>query len=259
MDCVWPGIAPGTPISQGGRIGNIGNSEYGVRYNNFTPHVHFEIKDAGVIGDPTGLGYAGFTPDLPDGYGYHDPRVYIFPFSQNSISPTAVKVVASQSLNVLTGPDTTYSLLNFVTTGQEYVAFASSGSWYQIYLPNSEGPISGWIPASAGSQALAAPDSSATKIQVGNTGGSGLLIRPSASGTTNLISWVNNTGFTPFVQNCNSSAKIWDGQQFVATASQNGFDEFYMPLNYYFGSNASCGEPSGPGPTTGWASSTFLQ
>ena len=258
MDCVWPGIAPGVSVSQGQRIGNIGNSQYGVRDNTFTPHVHFEIKDAGVFEDPTGLGYSGFTPDLPDGYGYHDPRLYLFPFSQSSVSATAVKVAASPSLPVLTGPDTSYSFLTSITTGQEFVAFASSGSWYEIYLPNSEGPVSGWIPASAGSVTLAAPDSTATRIQVTNTGGSGLPIRPSASSATNFVSWVNNAGFLPAVQNCDSSAKIWDGQFYVTSANQSGWYQFYLPANYYFSSANTCKFPSGFGPSFGWASGSFL-
>jgi murein DD-endopeptidase MepM/ murein hydrolase activator NlpD len=259
MDCVSPSIAPGVPVTQGTQIGNIGNSQYGTRYNTWTPHVHFEIKDAGVIGDPATGTFASFTPDLPDGYGYHDPYLYLFPSSQSNMSPTAVKVIASPSLNVLTGPDTSYSSLNFVTTGQEFVAYASSGSWYQIYLPNSQGPISGWIPASAGSQILAATDSTATKIQVTNTGGAGLLIRPSASSATNLVSWDNNSGFVPTVQNCATAAKIWDGQSFVMTTTQSGFDEFYLPSNLYFSSGNTCGQAPGPGPSVGWASSSFLQ
>ena len=258
MDCVWPGIAPGVAVSQGQRIGNIGNSEYATRENSFTPHVHFEIKDAGTFGDPTGLGYSGFTPDLPDGYGYHDPRLYLFPFSQSSMSPTAVKVVASPSLNVLTGPDTSYSILNTVTTGQEFVAFAFSGSWYEIYLPNSVGPVSGWIPASAGSQTLAASDSTATQIQVKNTGGTGLLIRPSASSATNFVSWVYNTGYLPLVQNCAPAAKIWDGQFYVTSGNQNGWYQYYLPTNYFFSSASTCQAPAGSGPAFGWSSGTYL-
>jgi murein DD-endopeptidase MepM/ murein hydrolase activator NlpD len=262
MDCVWPGIAPGVAVRQGARIGNIGNSQYGVRFNTWTPHVHFEIKDAGVVGDPATGAFASFTPDLPDGYGYHDPRLYLFPSSQSSsMSATAVKVLGSPSLNVLTGPDTSYSSLSYVTTGQEFVAHASSGSWYQIDLPNSQGPISGWIPASAGSLILAAPDSAATKIQVTNSGSAGLLIRPSASAATNLVSFDNNSGFVPNPSpDCTSTiAKIWDGQFFVTFANQNGFDEFYLPLNYYFSSANACAQPSGPGSSVGWASSTSLQ
>ena len=259
MDCVWPGIAPGKVVSQHQRIGSVGNSQYATRVNTWTPHVHFEIKDTGVIADPATGNFASFTPDLPDGYGYHDPRLYLFPFSESSMSATAVKVLGSPSLNVLTGPDTSYSSLNFVNAGQEFVAHASSGSWYQIDLPNSQGPISGWIPANAGSQILAAPDSAATKIQVVNSGSAGLLIRPTASAATNLVSWDNNTALPTTVQDCASGAKIWDGQFFVNVANQNGFAEFYLPLNFYFSSANTCAQPSAPGPSLAWASSTFLQ
>jgi murein DD-endopeptidase MepM/ murein hydrolase activator NlpD len=259
LDCVWPGIAPGVQVSQGTRIGNIGNSQYNTRYNTWTSHLHFEIKDKGVIGDPATGTFAGFTADLPDGYGYHDPRVYIFPFSQTGMVPTAVKVVASRPLNVLTGPDVSYSSLpTFVAPGQEFVAFASSGSWYEIYLPNSEGPVSGWIPASAGTQILVQPDPSATIMEVTNAGGKGLVIQPTASAATNLVSWVNNSGFEPFVQNCTPAAKIWDGQYYVSLATQDGFNEFYLPSNFYLNSANTCAQPSGPGPSVGWASSVYF-
>jgi hypothetical protein len=257
LDCVWPGIAPGVAVTQGERIANIGNSQYTTRTNTWTPHVHFEIKDTAVVTDPATGTFASFTADLPDGYGYNDPRVYLFPFSATNITPTAVKVMVP-FLDLLTGPDVSYSSLGFVTEGQEFVAFASSGSWYEIYLPNSQGPISGWIPASAGSQILAATDSSATTIEVSNTGGAGLPVRPSASAANELVSWNNNSGLEPTVQNCAPSAKVWDGQFFVLLATQNGFNEFDLPSNFYFSSASACAQPSAPGPSLGWASSTYI-
>jgi hypothetical protein len=126
-------------------------------------------------------------------------------------------------------------------------------------LQNAQGPMSGWIPASAGSVSLVAPDSAATTIQVKNTGGRGLLVRPSASSVVKLVSWNNNSGFVPTVHNCAPTAKIWDGELFVLLTSQNGFDEFSLPLNYYFSSNSVCGQATVPGPSTGWADSSFLQ
>jgi murein DD-endopeptidase MepM/ murein hydrolase activator NlpD len=249
LDCIWPGISAGVAVSQGVRIGSIGNSAFGLRRHFFTPHTHFEMKDSGVLGDPTNKGYSGYTPDLPDGYGYHDARIYLFPFSVTNISATAVKVVASPSLDVRSGPGTTYAFLTKAATGQEFVAFATSGSWYQIYLPNSNGPISGWI---EGGQTLAVPDPAATQIQVFGTGSAGLLIRPSPGATTNFVSW-DGTFF-----NCAPGAKIWDGQRFVTSANQSGWFQYYLPASHYFDSSNACGIPLNPGPSLGWSSGSFL-
>jgi murein DD-endopeptidase MepM/ murein hydrolase activator NlpD len=252
MDCIWPGIVPGSQVSTGTRIGNMGHSEFGARHGTFTPHTHFEMKDRAVTGDPTNKGYSGYVPDLPDGYGYHDARIYINPFSTTTISATAIKIVASSNQNVLTGPATGFSFLATVAPGQEFVAFASSGSWYRVYLPNDNAPISGWIEASSGAQTFATPDSTATQLQVTGTGGSGLSIQAAASSGTDLVSWDQT------FSDCASTSKIWDGQRYVGLGSQNGFNEFYLPSNYYFNSANSCAEPSGLGPSVGWASAASL-
>jgi murein DD-endopeptidase MepM/ murein hydrolase activator NlpD len=249
LDCIWPGIVPGLQVSAGTQIGQMGHSEFGERMGSFAPHTHFEMKDRAVTGDPTNEGYSGYVPDLPDGYGYHDARIWINPFTPSSLSPTAVKNVGTSPLNVFTGPATSFAFLTSVGPAQEFVAFATSGSWYQIYLPNDNAPVSGWIQGGSGN---ATPDSTATQIQVTGTGGAGLLIRPGASGSSNLTSW-DETFF-----DCNPSAKIWDGQRYVTTTNQSGWYEFYLPVNYYFSSSNTCQQPSGPGPNVGWASGTFL-
>ena len=222
----------------------MGHSGFGQRNETFTPHTHFEMKDRPVTGDSTNEGYSGYVPDLPDGYGYHDARIYINPFLTTSISATAVQIVASSNQNVHTGPATSFAFLASAAPGQEFVAFASSGSWYQVYLPNDNAPISGWIQGT--------PDSTATRIKVTGASSSGLLIQASASSAANLISW-DETFFT-----CNPAAKIWNGQLYVSPANQNGFDEFYLPSNYYFSSANACAQPSGTGPSVGWAPAASL-
>jgi murein DD-endopeptidase MepM/ murein hydrolase activator NlpD len=244
LDCIWPGIVPGLKVSAGTQIGQMGHSEFGERDGTFAPHTHFEMKDRAVTGDPSNEGYSGYVPDLPDGYGYHDARIWINPFTTTSISPTAVKNTGSSNLDLLTGPatggpGTGFAFLATVAPGQELVAFASSGSWYEVYLPNDNAPIAGWIQAT--------PDSSATQIVVTGASSSGLLIQAAASSGANLVSW--DETFT----NCNPSAKIWNGQRYVSPANQSGFYEFYLPSNYYFSSASSCAEPTGTGPSFGWA------
>jgi murein DD-endopeptidase MepM/ murein hydrolase activator NlpD len=249
LDCAWPGISAGVQVSRGERIGNVGHSCFHYRQCQFMPHVHFEVKDRGVLGDPTGKGYSGYTPDLPDGYGYHDPRIYLFPFSAKSISPIALKIVASPNLPVRTGPDTSYAFLTSVASGQESVAFATSESWYQIYLPNVSGPTSGWVQGGSG---RASPDLGATQIEVTGAGGSGLLIHPSPGADAKSVHWDQT------FLNCGAAVKIWDGQRFVASASQNGWYQLFLPVNYSLSSSGDCEEPTEPGPSVGWSSGASL-
>jgi len=249
LDCIWPGVVPGLVVAAGTRIGNMGHSGDGDRDRTFVPHTHFEMKDRAVTGDSTNEGYSGYTSDLPDGYGYQDARIYINPFLPSPLTPIAVKVVAASSQTVFTGPKTSFASLATVAPGQEFVAFATSGSWYQIYLPNDNAPISGWI---AGGSTTVTTDPAATQLLVSGASTSGLTIQAGPSSSTNLISWNQTFG------NCTPKAKIWNGQRYVSLGSQNGFNEFYLPSNHYFSSANSCAEPSGHGPSTGWSNSTFL-
>jgi hypothetical protein len=227
----------------------MGHSGDGQRNRTFTPHTHFELKDRAVTGDSTNKGYSGYTTDVPEGYGYHDARIYINPFSTSTVSPTAIKVVASSAQTVFTGPATSFASLLSLAPGQEFVAFATSGSWYQIYLPNDNAPISGWV---QGGPNLVTTDPAAVQLQVTGAVSSGLTVTAGPAGGTNLVSWDQT------FRNCAATAKIWNGQRYVSLATQNGFNEFYLPLNHYFSSANSCAEPSGSGPSFGWASSTFF-
>jgi murein DD-endopeptidase MepM/ murein hydrolase activator NlpD len=249
LDCIWPGVVPGLQVAAGTRIGNMGHSGDGQRDRTFLPHTHFEMKDRAVTGDPTNEGYSGYTSDLPDGYGYHDARIYINPFSTSPLTPTAVKVVAASAQTVFTGPDTSFAALATVAPNQEFVASTTSGSWYKIDMPNDNGLISGWV---QGGASLVTADPGAILLQVIGASSSGLTIQVGPASGTNLVSW----DYTH--QNCKPTAKIWNGQRYVSLGSQNGFNEFFLPSNYYFSSANSCAEPSGSGPSIGWASSTFL-
>jgi len=253
LDCIWPGIVPGVAVDAGARIGNMGHSAFGRRLQTFTAHTHFETKDRGVLGDPTNRGYSGYTTDVPDGYGYHDARTFLSPFTTTTLAPTAVKVVASTVQSVRAGPDASFALLSSITPSQEYVATAISGTWYRIDLPNVNGPVAGWVEGTSGTQTLITLDSKATVIQVSGASNSGLDLEVGASSSPDLVSWDQT------FSNCLPVAKIWNGQRFVTIANQNGFDELYLPVNYYFSSGSACGEPAASGPSTGWAPSSFLK
>lgn len=159
LDCISPEIGIGDFVRQGTIIGKIGHSGTVRRSNASGPHLHFEVKDViranptpdELLGNPIGGIYWGYTPDLPTGYGYHDPREFIDPFPWQSISPVSVRIVAGDNgyLNVRTGPGQSYSKLTRVKAGQKFVAYQESenGSelWHRIYLPNAKGETSGWI------------------------------------------------------------------------------------------------------------------
>lgn len=268
LDCVMPAISNGANVELGQQLGIMGNSTTKQQDpGGVGVHVHFEIKDYGEIGNRTFDGpYWGYTPDLPDGYGYHDPRIYISPISAAAITPMAIKVTNSTGLNVRTGPDpATFPVLTTLSQNQEFVAFEQSGTWYHIYLPNVGGPSTGWIAGADSGTTYSVEDPSATQIEVYGTGagdgtgtGGGLLIRPSAGATT--LSQAYDATYSDTTPTCRS-AKVWDGQRFVTSANESGWYQFYLPANPYFDSAAGCAPPPSPssGPSSGWSSGTYLR
>lgn len=92
LDCIELGIEIGSEISQGDKIGNLGNSAYekrvcsngdecnpsaskDKRITGFGKHLHLEIKKKGILTNPEGSGlHFAYTPNHPDNYGYYDPK-----------------------------------------------------------------------------------------------------------------------------------------------------------------------------------------
>jgi len=71
------GIAVGATVVKGQTIGVMGGSGYG-NPNYWATHLHFEIKDAAVLHNPSGSGsYWGYTPTSATNFGYHNPAEYI--------------------------------------------------------------------------------------------------------------------------------------------------------------------------------------
>src|SRR5437870_13782280 len=94
------------------------------------PHVHFEVKEQGVLESPrddNGAIYWGYTPDLPDGYGYSDPFLYLYPPASSASLPlTALRIVdeeggsttTNRGIRVYSGPGINYSVLGWTGLGQ---------------------------------------------------------------------------------------------------------------------------------------------
>jgi len=121
MYSIDSGLQVGNMISKGGRIGIMGASGSGsltkwsdeIGRNNV--HLHFEIKDSAVTNNPVGQSiYYGYTPSSPNGYGYHDPNVYIgkvefvpnriitsFDGAGSLISPTQTGVGANRDIAIM--------------------------------------------------------------------------------------------------------------------------------------------------------------
>jgi murein DD-endopeptidase MepM/ murein hydrolase activator NlpD len=72
-------VQSGQRVSRGQIIGTMGSTGYGQRYYwGKTPHLHFEVKTAGVFSNPYGRGtYWGYTPTAAENYGYINPASVI--------------------------------------------------------------------------------------------------------------------------------------------------------------------------------------
>jgi murein DD-endopeptidase MepM/ murein hydrolase activator NlpD len=194
LDAVIEGLQPDSWVEAGDVIGRMGNSyqqflrwcpkedqpqracegdaRITVDDEGFKPHLHFEVKDRGVLsaqttdhGEMLDWGYtkgseSDSMPGHPNWFGFHNPRIFLDFNVQKLSIPVPVQILPveplSTSLNVRDYPGTSDSR---VITGisrrpddarPAFVAVRSIGSeWYQIYLPNNgvvdePGPREGW-------------------------------------------------------------------------------------------------------------------
>jgi murein DD-endopeptidase MepM/ murein hydrolase activator NlpD len=251
LDAVATGINVGQRVTTGQIIGRMGNSykQY-LRYcpssiscpvppdappgtvisdpNGFPPHLHFEVKDRGVLSAgrfddcDSGAGcYWGYTPGPdpstpnkpghPNWFGYHDPNIFInFPV-QKFAEPLPVEILISP-LNVRYYPSTNSDLFIITKIAQRtdgrlpaFVAVRSIGNqWYQIHLPNtqSEGwSASGWIAGTLGGTTYSRINASLPQVEVIPESA---RVRSQASSTSSTLVYVYGSGlhnpqrFVPF-------------------------------------------------------------
>ncbi len=77
MASINSSLTVGSNVTKGQNLGIIGGSGYG-KANYWGRHLHFEIKDKAVTNNPFGGGlYWGYTPTSANGFGYHDPNLFI--------------------------------------------------------------------------------------------------------------------------------------------------------------------------------------
>lgn len=140
----------GATVSAGAVIGTVGNTGTGCNGRTpSNPHLHFELKERGVLGDlgddaaPGTTCCWGYTPDHPNYHGYLDPLI-AFP-GVTAIVPIRRIRITEDGVNVRVGPGasggTAYRTLTQVNSGESYHAQASSpstttpscpGGWYRI-------------------------------------------------------------------------------------------------------------------------------
>jgi murein DD-endopeptidase MepM/ murein hydrolase activator NlpD len=159
LDCISPEIQLGDVVERGSIIGKMGSSTDIRRPKGAVPHLHFETKrrmlddpsEDELLGDTIGGIYWGYTPDLPMGYGFVDPRELIHPFESRRIEPLALRVATSSGygLNVRSGPGKERALISRLRRGTVVVAVeeavAQGSTWYKIPLPHAMGEVWGWI------------------------------------------------------------------------------------------------------------------
>jgi hypothetical protein len=131
-----------------------------------SPHLHFEVKDRGVLsvfrtddeystqlgGDPWGWGYTkgsqgGDFLGHPNYFGFHDPTIFFNNSVEYLTTPVTLEIKELPLLNVRSYPSTSVpagsntdiiTKLDFGPNNRlpGYVARRKIGdSWYQIYLP----------------------------------------------------------------------------------------------------------------------------
>lgn len=219
-------IANGATVSAGQVIATMGNT--GCASLGCGVHLHFEVKRWGVLGnldDDLGPEW-GYTPDIPNLYGYQNPWPY-FDYDLQGLDHSVVTADSNQI--VRTGPDASqYTLtVDSVAQGQLFVAFRRVGGWYEVDLASDEGPATGWI--------LATSQSATSRAEVDDPtrGTIGVNVRSSSTINASVLS------------------HVWDDQWFAAidtapAGSGCSSDWVKIPL------------PGSAGSSAGWVCSDFL-
>jgi murein DD-endopeptidase MepM/ murein hydrolase activator NlpD len=264
LDAVVAGLTVGQSVVAGQIIGRMGNShqQYLRRCpsghscpvpsdapsgtvvsdaNGFGPHIHFEVKDRGVLSagriddcDSLGGCYWGYTPGPspstsnmpghPNWFGYHDPNIFLNLPVQKLAQPIPVEVMLFP-LNVRDYPSTSSRVITQITQRSDgklpaFVAIRSVGNeWYQIYLPNASNEgwsASGWIAGTL----------EGTTYSKQNNGLSQLEVIPEwapiyaqASSTSSKLVYVYGGGL----------ANPNNPQRFVPFESVSGWYRIYLP------------------------------
>jgi murein DD-endopeptidase MepM/ murein hydrolase activator NlpD len=208
LDCIEQRLAEDflsgadTPVTQGQAIGRMGGSGLS-SLAAYTPHLHFEIKTAGVLNAPNntdGKDY-GYSTDPPNTLGNSDPVLFISDGAPVELDPTQVVRVRENDVKVRPGPGYD-DYFNQLRAGTELVAFrkmtVDGALWHQVHLAvpisnlincgtssttpqcNNDG-TEGWV-----SDSLLETLPSAIKVQIGSARAVVKEDRNGSPGTTNI-------------------------------------------------------------------------
>lgn len=231
------------PVSKGQPIGVLGSSVFNTYTGGTSPHIHFEVKERPLLESPRSDSsgpYWGYTPDLPDTYGYNDLFLHFYPPPSPTPTMVALEVINEEGgssdpdrgIRIYAGPGVNYSVFGWTGLNQKFVAHATAMSttpgdsipnrlWYRIDLPNRLGLATGWIASqTTNATPLVQIDPFATTVKVINDGGVGWRLRldPSLDCTggfpSNCVQVWDNT----YAQY--RSVVVWNGLRFVTFATQ---------------------------------------
>ena len=215
-------------INGGATIGIMGETGLSVGGSDKV-HLHFMVMKAGDWP-------FGYYEDLPEGAQIVDPRLFIYPITEETISPKPIRMMIDGNVNVRSGPSAEtvagelprYSVLTQVTKDQTFVAFAESDGWYKIDFPNAFGAASGWVHGSffEETNSLNQIEVLSTVLPSGEKQGIRVRSRPLTTAELPDLSTIvqNQNGFEVF--------KIWDGQRYpvLDTEEIDGFEWYKINL-----------------------------
>ena len=137
-------VANGASVFAGQQIGTVGQTPTVARPGCTPPtgpHLHFELKNGNFLGDVGDHGnHWGYTVNLPDSTGYHDPLLNIATAAVTGLTGTLVQVTSlGNQANLRTGPGV-YTVTGVqVATSQQYTAVNSAAAtsncprgWYNV-------------------------------------------------------------------------------------------------------------------------------
>lgn len=146
-------------------IGRSGGSSRN-KLDGWPYHLHYEVRKFDSLLAPGP--YFSYTPDLPMGYGYEDPRTYYYEFPDSvTLVGGLVLNIGNENLRIRSGPGKKYSVLGWTGTNQLLVADRKATSttgdaggdkdvetgrtWYRVRLPSRVDwhSVHGWIAATA--------------------------------------------------------------------------------------------------------------
>jgi MYXO-CTERM domain-containing protein len=266
-------------VNAGDPIGVAGGSS-GVSFDKFTRHLHFEIKKTATLSSSVDGLYWGYTPDLPNGYGYIDPKEKLFPPEAPLTKAVVVKVVgdepgsevANRGARIQSLPGKIYDTFGWTGKNQRFFSdqqatFPSVPGqiWYRIHLPSrlrnykkSSEPVTGWIASkTTGGAILVEEDvAPATIIEVDNDGNgaevSYLRLNPDNECSDPLspdtcVSVWDNIRQSPTIPPRYRHVRVWNGTRFIQSDTRQvggvTWHQVYLPKLYFKDPQTDCNIP----------------